>query len=165
MREWFAVALSLLAFLVAAASFYFHDLIRIDDVRLIVNGTVEIRGTRDVGGGVETVTITPRSLRMPSPLPWRSSSSPLRVRSLKCRSSASATASCVRMSKSRRQGSTACRRALPRARRRTRCERSATLISRSFRGSNRRAGSGGIDEPVGLNRNHPARMNRRHQRR
>jgi hypothetical protein len=64
LREWFAVAVSLLAFLVAAASFYFHDLIRIDDVRLIVNGTVEIMGTRDVGGDVETVTVTPKSLRM-----------------------------------------------------------------------------------------------------
>jgi hypothetical protein len=64
LREWFAIVLSSLAFLVAAATFYFNVLIRIDDVRLIVNGTLDISGTRDVGGDVETVTITPKSLRM-----------------------------------------------------------------------------------------------------
>jgi len=44
-----------------------------------------------------------------------------------------------------RRGSMRCRRALPTARRRTRCERSATSTCRSFRGSSRRAGSGGTD--------------------
>ena len=64
MREWFAIALAVIALLVSAATLYFNVLIRIDDVRLIVNGTLEINGARDVGGNVETVTITPKSFGM-----------------------------------------------------------------------------------------------------
>ena len=44
-----------------------------------------------------------------------------------------------------RRGSMRCPRALPTARRRTRCERSATSTCRSFKGSSRRVASGGIE--------------------
>jgi hypothetical protein len=52
------------SFLVSAATFIVNDLIRIDDVRLIVGGTLDISGTRDVSGDVEMVTITAKSIRM-----------------------------------------------------------------------------------------------------
>ncbi len=49
----------------ALSTFIFvRTMLRIDDVRLIVSGTVGIDGTRDAGGDVETVTIIPKSLRM-----------------------------------------------------------------------------------------------------
>jgi hypothetical protein len=49
----------------ALSTFIFvSSMIQTDDVKLIVNGTVEINGTRDASGDVETVTVTPKSLRM-----------------------------------------------------------------------------------------------------
>jgi hypothetical protein len=66
MRDWttpiaiYGAALSTLTAAVGALIY----LIQIDDVRLIVNGTLDINGTRDVGGDVETVTITAKPLRM-----------------------------------------------------------------------------------------------------
>jgi hypothetical protein len=56
----FTGALSVLAILISAASFYITDLIRLDDVKVFISGTLDISATRDAGGDVEILTITAR---------------------------------------------------------------------------------------------------------